>query len=122
MVTARNIKIGKEGERVAQEMLLNKGYKILEKNFQNKYGEIDIIAQKKEEIIFVEVRSKTGHKFGSPEDTISQKKKKQIKRNALAYMAFNNVPNPYRVDIICIVFDNMMEVIRKKHYENITLF
>ncbi len=121
MSLPRNIRVGKKGEEIAREMLKEKDYKILEANCKNKYGEIDIVALKEGDVVFVEVRTKTGKNFGSPEDTIKAKKKERLKRNAKGYIKFNKIENPYRIDAVCIVLNENMEVQRKTHYENITL-
>ncbi len=113
-------KTGKKGEEVAKNYLQERGYYILEKNYRNKYAEIDILAEEKGVLVFVEVRS-TGEKyFGEPEDTINQKKILKVKRNALAYVSFSSFSGSYRIDVICVCFNKKEEVERVSHYKNIT--
>ncbi len=119
---AKNIEVGKRGEEIAKDLLVSKGYEILEKNPKNKYGEIDIVARNNREFIFVEVRTKTGKMFGSPEETIKYRKKRKLINNAKSYINLNGIKNPYRIDAICIVLNRNKEVERATHYENITLF
>ncbi len=121
-MTHKRLKVGKLGEKRAAEMLKAKGYKILERNVKDKYGEIDIVALDNSEVVFAEVRTKTGERFGSPEDTIDTKKKEKLKRNAKSYIKFNGIEKSYRIDAICIVLNQNMKPLRKTHYENITLF
>ncbi len=116
-----HLKVGRVGEEKAIEMLIEKGYEIVEKNKKNDYGEIDIIVMDGKEVVFIEVRSRTGEKFGSPEETIRKRKKDKIKKNAQAYMSFKNLKNRYRVDVVCIVFNQNMDIKRMDHYKNITL-
>ncbi len=114
-------KIGKLGEDKAVEMLKRKKYKILERNEENKYGELDIIALDGEEMVFVEVRSKTGVDFGLPEETVKYKKKRRLIRNAKRYIKYQNINTSYRIDVIGIIFNKKKNVKRIKHYKNITL-
>src|SRR3989344_6548017 len=72
--------VGKIGEDLARVYLEKQGYKILEKNYKTKYAEIDLIAEKSKgfftgkDLVFVEVRTKIGENFGSPEDTLDKRK------------------------------------------------
>jgi len=116
---AKNLAIGEEGEKEARKYLEEKGYKVLERNYKNKYGEIDIIVEKNDELVFVEVRSKIDNDFGIPEETVKTKKKEKLKRNALAYTTFKNYEGFYRIDLVCVVFSKGEDVLRITHYENI---
>jgi putative endonuclease len=117
--TKKNLEVGKRGEDLAEEYLKKEGYCVLAKNYKNKYGEIDIIINKGKELIFVEVRSKTEEKFGSPEETVKKKKKEKLEKNALAYTAFHNYNGAYRIDLICVVFSAKGNVLRITHHKNI---
>ena len=114
-------KIGELGEEKAVELLMDEGYKIIERNNQNKYGEIDIVALEKDKIVFVEVRSKTGMDFGLPEETINYRKRKKMIKNAKRYINYKDLDNRYRLDVIGVVFNKKKEVERIKHYKNITI-
>jgi putative endonuclease len=116
-----HLKIGELGEKKAAEMLKEKGYQIVDRNKENKYGEIDIIAKDKDELVFLEVRSKTGVDFGLPEETVGYRKKKKLIRNAKAYLKYKKTDISYRIDVIGIIFTKDKEVKRVKHYKNITL-
>ncbi len=65
---------GKEGEEIAARFLKSKGYRILERNYRTRFGEIDIIARKKKNIVFVEVKTRTSDEFGSPSEAVNRKK------------------------------------------------
>lgn len=114
-----NLQTGKIGEDIARKYLDKKGYKIVEQNYKTKYAEIDLVAKKGNEIVFVEVRTKKGENFGTPEETIDKRKLRKLWGNARAYTARKKWQGPYRVDAVCIVlkYDNSME--RINHYENI---
>jgi putative endonuclease len=110
--------VGKIGENLAKEFLEKQGYKIIEQNYKTKYAEIDLVAQNKKCLIFVEVRTKIGEDFGTPEETINRKKLRKVQRNALAYAAFKKWEGPLRLDAICIVLKPDYTVERLAHYEN----
>ena len=80
-------KVGKIGEDMAVKFLKKKSYKIIERNFiAGKYGEIDIIAKDKGELVFVEVKTKTDEQFGSPEQEFTYQKKKKMRRAIQNYL------------------------------------
>ena len=68
---------GKRSEIIASEFLKNKGYKILEVNYKNKVGEIDVIAKDKDYIVFVEVKARTSQKFGHSFEAIDEIKQQK---------------------------------------------
>jgi len=116
--------VGKIGEDLAREYLVKEGYKIIEQNYRTKYAEIDLVAQKpsllgKNKLVFVEVRTKVGENFGSPEDTLNKAKLWKVYKNALAYSGFKQWDGPSRIDAICIVLKPDMSVSRLTHHENI---
>ena len=67
-----NIAIGSFGEDVAIRYLEMRGYRVIAKNFKCRLGEIDIIAEKRDEIIFVEVKTRTNNKFGMPSEAVGK--------------------------------------------------
>ena len=111
--------VGKIGEDLAREFLEGKGYKIIEQNYKTKYSEIDLVAQNGKDLVFVEVRTKIGENFGTPEDTLNNKKLSKVRFNALSYVAFKKWQGPIKIDAICIVLKPDFEVERLNHYENI---
>jgi putative endonuclease len=87
------------------------------RNYIYRGAEIDIIAQNKDMIVFVEVKSKTTNEFGSPEEMVTFYKQRQIKKAALSYtVSQNNSQYDYRFDVIAITFYNKKPLI--KHIEN----
>jgi putative endonuclease len=103
MVKEVNLKTGQLGEEIARKYLKKKGYKILEQNAKNKFGEIDIVAKDKKELVFVEVRTKIGDTYGSPEDSLTKNKLRRLRQNAIGYVNKNNWKGDYRIDAVCIV-------------------
>src|SRR3989344_9129863 len=100
-----NKQVGFLAETFAAEELKKSGYEILERNFRNKWGEIDIIAQKSGIIIFVEVKAKTGLDFGSPEEMISPRKLQRVRTLASVYLQQSSLPagrQVCRLDVIAV--------------------
>lgn len=114
-----NLNIGRLGETIAKRYLEKKGYSIVDQNYKNKYAEIDLIAQDKDSLVFVEVKTRIGEQFGSPEGALNKDKMQRLIRNAQAYMAIKHYDMSYRIDGICIVLDENKQVNRIDHYENI---
>ena len=123
MDKTQNKLTGGLGEEEASRYLQKKGYQILETNFNTRYGEIDLICVNNNKLIFVEVKAKIGDSYGAPEEMISKRKINQITRTAQSYLLKNkSVANKYsqfRVDAICVVFNDIKEIARINHYENI---
>ena len=108
---------GRIAEDIAARTLSEKGYVILKRNFANRFVEIDIIAQDKETLVFVEVKAKTGIEFGLPEEMVSRGKLQRVRNMATLYMKGKSVV--CRIDVVAIVLNNLNEVVRLTHYENV---
>lgn len=80
------LSLGQRGEMIAWNYLIGEGYKIIEKNYRCKIGEIDIIAQKQKRIHFVEVKTRTSEQYGLPEESVHPVKQKKIVRIAEWYL------------------------------------
>jgi putative endonuclease len=116
---ARARSLGNFGERVAASHLEAKGYAILERNWSAPEGEIDIIAAKPDEIIFVEVRSRRGRTFGTPEESITGRKAAHVRAAAAAYlMEHPDAPETQRIDVIALELDAKGRVLRVEQIEN----
>lgn len=83
--------IGNSGEKIALDYLKDKGYKILETNFSNLIGEIDIIASIGGVIVFVEVKTKTSDYFGLPREEVTPYKQNKIRRVAMSYIKLKHL-------------------------------
>ena len=97
-----NINLGESGEDQAAFYLKNKGYTIVESNYKTVFGEIDIIAQDKKTIVFVEVKTKSNSSFGLPEEMVTQKKKEHLIRTVQWYLKENKYLGKARIDVIAI--------------------
>jgi len=94
---------GELGEEYASKLLVDNGYKILEKNFRSKLGEIDLIAQDKDVLVFVEVKTRWSRKFGLPEESVTPRKINKIKRIIEYYLlSHKNLAKKLRIDVVAI--------------------
>jgi putative endonuclease len=111
--------VGKLGEKAARKFLKKRGYRIRETGFRCHHGEIDIIAQKKDCLVFVEVRTKRSLEFGTPEESITQAKKERLIASALTYASTHqNLPPLWRIDVVAIEIDDKGKTKRMEHIEN----
>lgn len=104
-----NIAVGKRGEDLAANYLIKNGYKILERNFKQPWGELDIITEYRDIIIFVEVKTqnKNNRFFIRPEENITPFKQKQLIKSAKAYLAFKRqLDRNWRIDVVAIELDD----------------
>ena len=96
-------KFGVQGENLAVWYLKNNGYKIIEQNYRNQMGEIDIIAKEKKTIVFVEVKSRRSIRYGNPKWAVTPKKQRTISMVALSYLkATNQTDARARFDVVAI--------------------
>jgi len=111
--------VGKLGEKAAQKFLKKRGYRIRETGFRCPRGEIDIIAQQKDYLVFVEVRTKSSLDFGTPEESITQAKKKKLITLALTYTSTHqDLPPLWRIDVVAIELDEKGKPKRIELIEN----
>ena len=113
-----NISIGKIGEELTEEYLINRGYRIIERNYKNKIGEIDIVAFCEDILVFIEVKTRTSLNFGYPYEAVNRKKKEKIVKTSLLYLSINFSNNiQCRYDIV-EVYINREKAYKINHYEN----
>jgi len=112
--------IGIRGEETATDILRHKGYKILEHNWRMGHLEVDIIAENKKEIVFVEVKGRTtAFSNKLPEEYVNEDKKRRIIAAANAYIKYHKVEKTPRFDIIGVLIDpDTGEVTYQNHLEN----
>lgn len=115
---SHNLAFGNEGEDIACDYLKKKGYRIRERQWRGKTGEIDIIAEKNGVFIFVEVKRRSSVAFGYPEEAVTAAKKLRLTRTTELYMQMFGQRAFYRIDIIAINSAGTVPDI--VHFENIT--
>jgi len=97
------VTFGKYGEDLACHYLQKQGYKILERNFRIRGGEIDIIALEDKTLVYVEVKTRTSHQFGYPEEAVTPFKLRFLKKAAKFYRnARRNLPELERIDVVAV--------------------
>lgn len=110
-----NLALGTAGEQDAARFLQFKKFLIIDINYRTKFGEIDIIAQDKQELVFVEVRTRMSDEVLDPIESINLKKLGHIKLAAYSYLEEKNYSGDYRVDIVTILPKKIT------HFENVTM-
>ncbi len=99
-------KIGRIGEKIAVKYLKKHGYKIIERNFKLKCGEIDIVAKEGEYICFIEVKTRTSNSFAEPYEAVDYKKQKKLYRLAEIWLSMHKLHNALcRFDIVSILLN-----------------
>ena len=96
-----NRKTGEVGESLALEYLLKKGFELVLRNFGTRFGEIDLIMRDKGVLVFVEVKTKKGLDFGSPEEMFTRNKYKKVKNMALVYLKGRETKS--RIDMVAVI-------------------
>ena len=99
---ASHNELGKEGEEMAAKWLITKGYTILHRNWRHSYHELDIVASKGKFLHFVEVKARKASPWGNPEDSVTKKKFRSLKKAADEYL-YRHPGYPWiRYDIMAI--------------------
>lgn len=110
---------GDAGEKIAAEFLINHGYTILDTNFRCQYGEVDIVAEHENCLVFVEVRTKKSLAFGTPEESITQPKKEKLILTAQTYVQeHDDTPSDWRIDVVAIELNKDNSVSRIEQIES----
>jgi len=96
--------MGKAGEELALTFLQGRGYKILARNYRKPFGEVDIIADDGGTLVFVEVKTRVGTKFGPPFEAVTPRKQIQMSKVALEYIGrHDRTDRPARFDVVGIL-------------------
>ncbi|MQG77475.1 MAG: YraN family protein [SAR202 cluster bacterium] len=111
--------LGQQGEALARVHLEQDGYVVRDTNYRCLWGEVDIIVEKNDEIVFVEVRTRRSKRFGSPEESVTALKRKHLVSTAYHYIEAHDLSLPWRIDLIAIDVDAKGIVERLEQLENI---
>ena len=103
----------RRGEALAALFLRLKGYRIEARNWRCSLGEIDIVASTGDTLVFVEVKTRSGHSAGSPEEAVTAAKQQRLVRLAEAYLAHVREVPPCRFDVVAV--DAMTSMPRIRH-------
>ncbi|MFM7059243.1 MAG: YraN family protein [Planctomycetota bacterium] len=111
--------LGARGENAAVSFLRQLGYRILDTQFRNHFGEIDIIALDGDVNVFTEVKTRASTSDGQPFEAVNRRRQQRLTRAALAWLKFHNKLNqPARFDIISIVWPQDSKIPQITHYRN----
>jgi putative endonuclease len=98
--------LGDRGEDIAAKYLQQQGYRIVQRNYRSRYGEVDIICAQHGILVFVEVKTRTSNAFGSPEESITPTKQAHIRKVALIYLdSYPQAFREIRFDVIGILMN-----------------
>ena len=102
-IMAEHNETGKKGEDLAADFLQNEGFQILERNWKNRFEEIDIIALENDLLVIVEVKTRSSLAFGKPEESVGLRKQRLLVNAAEAYIKKYNSERETRFDIVSVV-------------------
>jgi putative endonuclease len=103
MEKGKRQRLGRTGERLAAEKLASCGYRILEYNFRCSYGEIDLVAEHGDDLVFVEVKTRRGEAYGRPEEAVTARKQRKIVQVASHYLhLYHCSERSWRVDVVAV--------------------
>jgi putative endonuclease len=109
--------LGQEGERLAERYLRKKGYKLVERNYRCAVGELDLIVLDRRIVVFVEVKTRTGHGFGSPLEAVEFRKQRKMIQAAQFFLSAKGLQQrEARFDVIGISWPGREPVL--EHIEN----
>lgn len=112
---------GDLGETLACDYLVQLGFKILDRNFFIRGGELDIVAKKDDELVFVEVKTRYNHEFGLPEESVNYYKIRSLIKSAQIYaQRINWGERGYRIDLVTVDFSDSRDKPKIKVFQNIT--
>jgi putative endonuclease len=95
--------LGNTGEHLATEKLVSCGYRIVEHNFSCRLGEIDIVAEDGDDLVFVEVKTRRGDAYGLPEEAITIRKQRKLIELAFYYLDLHScVERSWRIDVVAV--------------------
>ena len=106
MLQRRTSDLGRFAEDFSVHFLQDKGYKIIDRNFRSRFGEIDIIAEESGCLVFVEVKARWSQKFGTPEEAVTPQKLYKIRKTAEYYsLVKSRTSQKMRIDVVALEID-----------------
>ena len=112
-------RLGDRGERAAERYLLKKGYVIVGRGYQDKFGEIDLVAVDDETIVFVEVKTRAWDVAGLPAEAVDEKKQKHLTKTGIGYLKWHRLTQcRARFDVVAIIWPGDSKSPEITHYEN----
>lgn len=107
-------RLGTKGERAAEGMLRRKRYRILERNYTCRFGEVDLVAEDSGTLVFIEVKTRISGRFGAPELAVTPRKQRRYIRAAQRYVQERKTPDvPVRFDVVAILMTEDGKILRR---------
>lgn len=114
-------RLGSVGESLAAQHLQNKGYRILQKNFSCRFGEIDLVALEGDDVVMVEIKTRRGRTFGRPEEAVTPFKIKRLQRAGhLFKQRHSKLPDSLRIDTVAVTLSSPGKSARIEIFRNVT--
>lgn len=113
--------LGRWGESIAAQHLADKGYQIVRRNWRCRQGEIDLVAQAGDTLVFVEVKTRRGRKMGTPEEGLTPHKSQQLLALGQIYVATEELDVDWRIDLVAVELDKSGKLLRCEHIPNAVL-
>jgi len=113
------VALGRYGEQLAAEFLVRHGYQITGRNYYTNFGELDLIAENSDEILFCEVKTRTSSDFGYPEEAVNYFKQRHLFKAIQLYLNHYQVNKFWRLDIISIEINRSQKHARIRQFKNI---
>lgn len=111
--------LGQRGEALAAEKLLAGGYVIVDRNYRCPAGELDIVARQGEQWVIVEVRTRRGRMYGTPEESITPRKRAHLIAAAQTYLQDHDLNNvDWRIDLVAVELSEKGQLLRVEQVEN----
>jgi putative endonuclease len=111
--------LGRLGERLASGALERRGYRILEQNFRCRSGEIDLVAEEGQDLVFVEVKTRRGTARGLPEEAVDSRKARKLQEVACCYLDLHDLPEcSWRIDVVAVQFSARGSLEEIRVYQN----
>ncbi len=112
-------KLGRWGEQLAAQYLESHGYKVLERNWRCRRGEIDLVAKEGDVLVFVEVKTRRGRDYGTPEEALTRYKVKRLLELGQRYILEHDLEDvEWRVDLVAVELDQQGKLLRFEHVPN----
>lgn len=92
--------LGAWGELQSQRYLREKGFSLVETNYHSRYGEIDLIVENEDYLVFVEVKLRKNSRYGTPAEAVTAKKREKLRNTALCYLQSHEITKQPRFDVI----------------------
>lgn len=117
-MTDRRKALGKLGESLAARELERRGYRIVERNWRCATGEMDLVAEQRGVLVFVEVRARRGSERGTPEESLTPRKQAKLIEVAQAYLEEGTADRDWRIDVVAVELSPRGKLLRIDVIEN----